>query len=92
MARVCLDCEEVHDAQHCPVCASETFAYLTNWVPAPERRARPRPPTKSSPTVSPQVAVGAGVAGAILFAIARWSKRARERLEGTTNGEIGELR
>lgn len=45
IARVCLDCDEVHDAQHCPVCASEAFAYLTRWVPAPERRMRPRPTT-----------------------------------------------
>src|SRR5512145_935398 len=42
-ARVCLDCEEVHDAQQCPICASETFTYLTRWVPVPERRQRPRP-------------------------------------------------
>jgi hypothetical protein len=42
-ARLCLDCEEVHDAQQCPTCASESFAYLTRWVPVPERRARPRP-------------------------------------------------
>jgi hypothetical protein len=45
MARVCLDCEEVHDAQTCPVCASESFAFLTRWVPAPERRKHPRPAT-----------------------------------------------
>jgi hypothetical protein len=45
IARVCLDCDEVHDAQHCPVCASEAFAYLTRWVPAPERRIQPRPTT-----------------------------------------------
>jgi len=38
VARVCLDCEEIHDLQQCPVCASETFAYLSRWVPAPERR------------------------------------------------------
>lgn len=44
-ARLCLDCDEVHDAQECPVCASEAFAYLTRWVPAPERRVRPRPTT-----------------------------------------------
>lgn len=43
-ARLCLDCEEVHDAQQCPVCASETFAFVTRWVPAPERRGRPRAP------------------------------------------------
>ena len=41
-ARVCLDCEEVHDEYRCPVCASEAFTYLTRWVPAPERRSRPR--------------------------------------------------
>jgi hypothetical protein len=42
-ARLCLDCEEVHDAPRCPACASETFTYITRWVPAPERRRRPRP-------------------------------------------------
>lgn len=45
MARLCHDCEEIHDGQQCPVCASETFTYITRWVPAPERRARPRPTT-----------------------------------------------
>jgi hypothetical protein len=45
IARVCLDCDEVHDAQRCPVCASEAFAYLTRWVPVPERRMPPRPTT-----------------------------------------------
>jgi hypothetical protein len=42
-ARLCLDCEEVHDVQQCPVCASETFAAMTRWVPTAERRGRPRP-------------------------------------------------
>jgi hypothetical protein len=42
VARLCHDCEEVHDSQQCPVCASETFTYITRWVPVPERRARPR--------------------------------------------------
>ena len=45
VARVCLDCEEVHDAQTCPVCASESFGFLSRWVPAPEGRKRPRPTT-----------------------------------------------
>jgi hypothetical protein len=31
-ARLCLDCEEVHDQQHCPICSSESFAFLTRWV------------------------------------------------------------
>jgi len=42
VARLCMDCEEVHDAQMCPVCGSETFAYISRWIPAPERRRRPR--------------------------------------------------
>ena len=41
IARVCLDCEEIHDGQTCPVCASESFAFISRWVPAPERRHRP---------------------------------------------------
>jgi hypothetical protein len=44
VARLCMDCDEVHDAQMCPVCGSETFAYITRWIPAPERRRQPRPP------------------------------------------------
>jgi hypothetical protein len=48
-ARLCLDCEDVHDEQQCPICASETFAFITRWVPAPERRGRPRTPEPSSP-------------------------------------------
>lgn len=42
-ARLCLDCEEVHDDYHCPVCASDQFTYLSRWVPAPEHLTRPRP-------------------------------------------------
>jgi hypothetical protein len=47
VARLCLDCNEVHDSQDCPRCGSEAFAYLSRWVPAPERRLRAR--TSSSP-------------------------------------------
>ena len=47
VARLCLDCNEVHDAQDCPRCGSEAFAYLSRWVPAPERRLRSR--TTTSP-------------------------------------------
>jgi hypothetical protein len=44
VARLCLDCEEVHDADLCPVCGSETFAFLKRWVkPAsPSPKANPR--------------------------------------------------
>jgi len=43
IARLCLDCEEIYDQQTCPICSSESFAYISRWIPAPERRARPRP-------------------------------------------------
>lgn len=43
VARLCLDCEEVHDQQTCPLCSSESFAYISRWVPVPERRTHPRP-------------------------------------------------
>jgi hypothetical protein len=42
-ARLCLDCEEIHEDPRCPVCASESFAFIKRWVTAPERRGRPRP-------------------------------------------------
>ena len=52
-ARLCLDCDEVHDAQQCPLCASESFAFITRWVPVPDRtdraQRRPRAPEPPSP-------------------------------------------
>ena len=32
----------------CPSCASETFTYISRWIPAPERRRTPRPATSSA--------------------------------------------
>jgi hypothetical protein len=42
VARLCLDCQEVHAEPRCPVCASESFAALSRWIPAQERRVRAR--------------------------------------------------
>jgi hypothetical protein len=55
VARLCHDCEEVHGDQQCPVCASETFTFITRWVPAPERRKRPRPTTSPEAEVYRQL-------------------------------------
>jgi hypothetical protein len=62
VARLCLDCEEVHDADRCPVCGSETFAFLKRWVTpaAPPPKAPPRggpdmPPTERVEPVNAQV-------------------------------------
>ena len=49
-ARLCIDCQEIHESQMCPVCSSESFAYISRWVPAPERRVQPRP-TPPAPEV-----------------------------------------
>ena len=49
-ARLCLDCEELHDAQQCPACGSESFSFVTRWIPAPERRLRPRPEASTENT------------------------------------------
>ena len=35
----------------CPSCASETFTYITRWIPAPERRQLPRPTTSKEAEV-----------------------------------------
>jgi hypothetical protein len=55
IARLCHDCEEVHADQQCPTCASETFTFITRWVPAPERRKRPRPTTSPEAEVYRQI-------------------------------------
>jgi len=51
-ARLCLDCEEVHDQQHCPICSSESFAFLTRWVTPSDTvtaEAAPRPTRPPDP-------------------------------------------
>jgi hypothetical protein len=95
-ARLCLDCEEIHEAQQCPVCASESFAYLSRWVPAPERRAKPRT-TSSAPVPAPLPSrgkmVGLGIAGLGLVGLAQWLAKGRALIEKAAEGkETGELR
>lgn len=43
VARLCLDCEELHNANSCPRCASESYAFLSSWLPTEERRRWRRP-------------------------------------------------
>ena len=54
-ARLCLDCEEVHDEQHCPVCGSESFAFMTRWVtPSESAAAEPSTPQQAATTRPPE--------------------------------------
>jgi hypothetical protein len=97
-ARLCLDCEEVHDAAHCPVCASESMAFISRWVPAPERRARPRPPEPVDPEgletykellddrrQAQWRVVRQGAMGLALFGVAGWLWQRRDS-QGTPTG------
>jgi hypothetical protein len=79
VARLCLDCEEVHDAQTCPVCASESFAFLSRWIAVPERRSQPRPVLKRDPSTDGKPAsksvastVVRGAAGLAALTFAGW--------------------
>ena len=48
VARLCLDCEELHTDNACPRCASESYAFLSNWLHVEERRRWRRPGAKAS--------------------------------------------
>jgi hypothetical protein len=89
-ARLCLDCEELHEEQQCPVCASAVFAFVTRWVPARERRPQPGPP--SARLTNTQKAVGIGV-GIGLWGLARWFAQGQKLIEdAATRGDLGELK
>jgi hypothetical protein len=83
VARLCLDCEEVHESQVCPVCASESFAFISRWIEVPERRRQPRPTPKREPSdngkpasksVAATVARGAAGLAALTFAGWLWQR------------------
>lgn len=71
-ARLCLDCEELHEDAQCPVCTSEAFVYITRWIPVDARRTRKRPVPR--PANSPRVSqfVKGGAVGLAVLAAARW--------------------
>ena len=96
IARLCLDCNEIHDAETCPICGSKAFAYLSRWVPAPERRERPRPTSSPEADVyrelmapehseRPQRFLKRTVLGVATLGIAGWLwRQSRTRLSKET--------
>ena len=102
-ARLCLDCEEVHESQQCPLCASDAFVFITRWVPAPERRQKPRasgpPPSPDTLDTYRELTDGRGDAtawgfvkrgalGLALVGMAGWMWRRNNRDDAaTTPGE-----
>ena len=99
-ARLCVNCDEVHDTQICPRCASEEFAFLTRWVPAPERRTKVRaealvPSALASSGVTTGRAArlaGYGALGLVMAGAARWWWKARQHAEVAALRGAGELR
>src|SRR5258705_5730168 len=98
VARLCLDCEEIHEPQQCPACASETFAFLTRWVPAPERRSKPRsaqPAPQPAPSRLPSrgKVVGLSMAGLGILGGGQWLAQGRSLIErAASNQHSGELK
>src|SRR5436853_1501132 len=82
VARLCMDCEEVHDAQKCPVCGSETFAYMSRWIPAPDRRRRPRTPEPSETVTTYRELLSPAPHGA--SGVGRWLRRGAFGLAAVT--------
>jgi hypothetical protein len=92
-ARLCLDCEEIHDAAQCPICASETFAFLTRWVPSHAQRPRMTADTKPASPSAQRVLVGAGIIGGIAYLVNRWLTAAHQKIEEAADSKpSGELR
>ena len=91
-ARLCLNCDEVHDAHACPVCVSATFVYLTRWVPRSQPASRPVVPASVAATV-PQRAVNDGRAlSPIAVGLYQYFRRAQTRVELIALRKAGELR
>jgi len=91
-ARLCLNCDEVHDAQACPACASETFVYLTRWIPRsqPDIRRVARP--GAAATVAQRTVADAGALRLIAVGLQQCFKRLQTRVELLSLRRAGELR
>lgn len=52
-ARLCLDCEEIHEQQECPSCGSEAFAFLKRWIQSTNEERPARTVAKAAPAQPP---------------------------------------
>jgi len=52
-ARLCLDCEELHEERDCPACGSEASAFLKRWIKTTGNGGR-RAPGEASSSVPPR--------------------------------------
>lgn len=47
-ARICLECDTIHDLPSCPECGCGTYYYIANWI-RPHRPPRPEPSNPPPP-------------------------------------------
>ena len=100
-ARLCLDCEEVHDAQQCPVCVSESFVYLTRWIPVAVGNDEPHPAAPPDAAVYKRLLVAnavrpkavrllkRGAIGLAAISLARWLWRQSSAARDARDGSAG---
>ena len=91
-ARLCMNCDEVHDAQACPVCVSETFVYMTRWVPRSQPVTRRAVPPRAAATVPQRAVDGGGALGLMVAGLHGCFKRVQARVELLALRKAGELR
>ena len=92
-ARLCLDCDEVHDGPICPACGSESFTYISRWVPLPEQERPPAPSTEQAEAYRELLGEGSqpqgrkylrgGLLGLTALGLAGWAWRS-SRPDGKT--------
>jgi hypothetical protein len=95
VARLCLDCDEIHDGQQCPICASESFAYLSRWVATPQRHVSARVPQPAAAAATARKSrrvIGYGVVGLGIVGLTRWLTLGRNRIEESALRNPGDLR
>jgi hypothetical protein len=96
-ARLCLDCDDVHQDASCPACGSESFAFVSRWIPQPEGRRPPRPTSSPQAEVYRELLSGdrtdsatrrllkRGILGLTALGLAGWAWRT-SRGDGTNGG------
>lgn len=88
-ARLCLECDTIHDLVSCPQCGSAAFFYLATWVkparpprPVPEERpAAPAAPPKKRHWVRNTLLAGASVIAAYQLLFKPSRKKPPEEIE-----------